>query len=85
MDILTGKNLSISVASIDLIHWSVCSSRDGVNGWMEYKVIIASCEYHFIRVHENLVQHLSNNIIYRFLKAIQCFLVISIALGTYLI
>ena len=63
MDILTGKNLSISVGSIDLIHWSVCSSsrRDGVKGWMEYKVIIASYEYHFIRVHENLVQHSSNN------------------------
>ena len=25
-------------------------------------VILASCEHHFIRVHGNLVQHLSNNI-----------------------
>ena len=25
-------------------------------------VILASCEYHFIRVHENMVQHPSNNI-----------------------
>ena len=25
-------------------------------------VSLASCEYHFIKVHENLVQHLGNNI-----------------------
>ena len=25
-------------------------------------VILAICEYHFIRIHENLVQHPSNNI-----------------------
>ena len=24
-------------------------------------VILASCKYHFIRVHENLVQHPTNN------------------------
>ena len=29
---------------------------------MEGIVILASCEYHFIRVHENRVQHPSNNI-----------------------
>ena len=31
-------------------------------GWMESIVILASCKHHFIRVHENLVQHPSNNI-----------------------
>ena len=25
-------------------------------------IILASCEHHFMRVHENLVQHTSNNI-----------------------
>ena len=29
---------------------------------MEGIVILASCEYHFLRVHENLVQHQSNKI-----------------------
>ena len=31
-------------------------------GWMGSIVILASCEYHFVRVHEHLVQHTSNNI-----------------------
>ena len=29
---------------------------------MEVSVILTSCKYHFIKVHENLVQHPSNNI-----------------------
>ena len=33
--------------------------RDRVEGAI---VSLASWEYHFIRVHENLVEHLSNNI-----------------------
>ena len=66
LDILTGGNLlSIQLANMDLIHWSVRSySR---RGWEGIKgkgciVILASCEQHFIGVHENLVQHQSNNI-----------------------
>ena len=26
-------------------------------------IVIASCQYHFIRMHENLVQHPSNNFV----------------------
>ena len=47
-----------------LLFWSVHSSSrrgKGVNGG---KVILASCEYHFIVVYENLVQHPSNNILF---------------------
>ena len=59
---MTGENLSsISVANMDLIYWLVCSSirRDwmGEREWMGMGgiVISASCEYYFIRVHENLM------------------------------
>ena len=31
-------------------------------GWEVGIVILSSCEYYFIRVHENLVQHPSDNI-----------------------
>ena len=31
-------------------------------------VILASCEYYFIRIHENLVQHPRNNISISYLK-----------------
>ena len=31
----------------------------GLMGWV---VILANCKYHFIRVHENLVQHPSTNL-----------------------
>ena len=27
----------------------------GLRGWMKGAVTLASCEYHFVRVHENLV------------------------------
>ena len=48
---------------MDLIYWSVRSSTrkgDGVNGVYGFFVILASYEYHFIRVYENLAQHPSN-------------------------
>ena len=32
-------------------------------GWIACIVILSSCEHHFKRVHENLVQHQSNNIL----------------------
>ena len=31
-------------------------------GWSKSGVILANCEYQFIRVNKNLVQHPSNNI-----------------------
>ena len=34
----------------------------GETGWMGSIVVLASCEYHFIRVHKNLMQHPCNNI-----------------------
>ena len=53
---------------MDLMYWSVLlSSRsggDGVKGYMLAIVILASCEFHSIRVNENLVQHPSNGINY---------------------
>ena len=67
VDILTVENLSlIQVANMDLIYWSVrlCSRRggEGKRGWMGGNVMLASQEYHIIRVYENLVQHPSNHI-----------------------
>ena len=48
------------------VYWSVRSSISDWMGWGKRGgywgiVILSSCEYHFIRVHENLVQHPSNN------------------------
>ena len=61
------KMSSVEVANIDLMYWSVrsCSRRggDGIKVWMGGIVILASSEYHFIRVHEKIVQHQSNNIV----------------------
>ena len=66
VDILTGENLaSIQLANMDLIYWTVrLFSWDGigVKGVEGGIVILASWELHFIRVHENLVQHPCNNI-----------------------
>ena len=49
-----------------LNYWSVRSSisrgGDGVKGLDGGIVILASCEFHFISEHENLLQHPSNNI-----------------------
>ena len=52
---------------MDLIYWSVhsYSRRGGENVEVVdrgYQYFLASCEYYFVRVHENLVQHPSNNI-----------------------
>ena len=57
MDILTKENLlfRIRLLNRDIIYWSVCllkwRRRDGIKGLA-----------HFIRVHESLVQHPSNDI-----------------------
>ena len=64
------ENLSsIKFANMDLIYRSVHKfsrrrgdMEKGVYGWYRYFI----CLYDFIRVHENMVQHPSNNIsIYR--------------------
>ena len=60
VDILTGEKLSsILVANMYLIYWSVRSfiRRGGIclKGSDEDIVILGSCMYYFIRVHENLV------------------------------
>ena len=57
-DIITGGNL---------LAWSVCSSSsrkegDWVKGVEGGIIFLASCEHHFVRLHENLLQHPSNNI-----------------------
>ena len=46
---------------MDLIYWSYRSYGwvKVVEGGLRY---LASCEHHFLRVHENLVQYPSNNI-----------------------
>ena len=58
---------------MDLIYWSVrLPSRrvgDEVNGVDGRIVILVSCEFHFIKVHENLVQHPSNKLIFLEWKA----------------
>ena len=68
MDILTGENYSSIYVNLDLIYWPVRSycwrggkRIKGMKGGGGIG-IIASCERHFIRGHENLVQHPSNHI-----------------------
>ena len=56
---------STKVAYLGLMYWSVRSSskKGGKGEGNEGDIfILASCEHHFIRVHEKLVQHPSNNI-----------------------
>ena len=60
VDILIGENLSIcQLANMDLFYWSVHSfgwrGEIGIKEVSEGIDILASCEYHFIGVHENLV------------------------------
>ena len=67
VDILTGENSSsIKVANMELVYWSVHSSRRrGGNEVREVDgviVFLANCKNNFITVHENLVQHPSNYI-----------------------
>ena len=59
MDILTGE---IWLANMDLNYWSIVHPEGGdrVKGVDGGIIILASCEYYFIRVHKNLVQHSSN-------------------------
>ena len=63
MDII-GKNhqfrLLIWTSFIGQFVRQVGGKGDGVKVGMG---CIVSCQYHFIRIHENLVQHPSNNII----------------------
>ena len=49
---------------MDLIYCLVRYPLDGYEAkWVDGGIVIlARCEYHFIRVHENLEQHPSNNI-----------------------
>ena len=65
MDILTGENLSS--IQLDNIHITsfICQFvhpvvGDGVKGVDGRIVILASYKLHFIRVHENLMQHPCN-------------------------
>ena len=64
MDILTGENLSsVQLPNMELIYCSVrSSSRRGADGVKRGNVILVSCKHQINRVHENLVQHPSNNI-----------------------
>ena len=62
-----GKMSSMSyVANMELIYWSIrSSSRRVVNGikWVDGCIIIlGNFELYLISIHENLVQHPSNNI-----------------------
>ena len=65
---MTGVKLS---SSLYLIYWSFVHPlggevmwAKGVDGWGRGVgiVVLASSEYYFISVHENLVQHPKNNI-----------------------
>ena len=62
MDILTGNLLLIWTSFVGQLVFPVRGEAIGSMGWMGDLVILASCEYYFYRVHENLVQHPSNNI-----------------------
>ena len=67
MDIITGeKLLSITLLTCNtfigqFVH-PVGGDWKGYVGLMVGIVILASCEYHFLREQENVVQHPSNNI-----------------------
>ena len=63
---MTGWKLSlIQVANKELIYWSVSSLLGGrgldKGSGLRYIGILARCEFHFIREHDNLVKHSSNN------------------------
>ena len=61
---MTGKKLSsIYVANMDITYWSVLPSNrsggDGVKGMEGMYRYLARYEFHFIRVHNNLVNNKS--------------------------
>ena len=61
VDILTGENLSLIKAYAPHLLVSLfiqSKGGDGVKRWIGSIVILATCEYHFIRLHINLVQHI---------------------------
>ena len=63
VDIMTGENNS-TIVNMDITYWSGASSRRGGNKvkWMDGGIIIiSSYQFHFIRVHDNLVKYSSNN------------------------
>ena len=69
VDILTEENLSIWLANIELVYWLMISSviqkgRRWSKGGQTRIVILARGMFHFIREHEELVQHPST-LIYR--------------------
>ena len=60
VDIMTQEKLSSILVAISPVSYcsDPLSSRrwgDGINGWMGNIVILVRCEFHFIRVHDNLV------------------------------
>ena len=60
VDILTGEKLSlIGLANIELVYWSIRSSSWRGGDWVKGKkgviIILASCDFHFIRDHNNMV------------------------------
>ena len=61
MDIITGENMIIWTLFIGQCVYPFEGKGVGIK-WVERIVILDSCEYYLIRVHENLVQHPSNNI-----------------------
>ena len=64
VDVLTGGNFLIIGCYKGPHYWSVRSSSwtgGNVVKMLDGIVVLASCEYKFIRVHENLVQHPINN------------------------
>ena len=64
MDILTGKKIRLLqwVSFIGQFVYPVEGEGMGYRVLMGGIIILASCEYQFNKVHENLVQHPSNNI-----------------------
>ena len=59
MDILTGEKFVLNLGCF-YGHHLLVSGANWVDGG--YRYILASYKFHYIRVHENLVQHPSTNI-----------------------
>ena len=70
MDILTGNNLSsIKLSNMYFIFGQFFHPVGGVKGVDKGTVILVTYKHNLIRVHGNLVQHQSNNIliVYRYI------------------